>query len=231
MTDQILREVQAEKIQKVIWQTAGIKDKEIDQNIGNARESNLPCCVGAHLCNMLNVKNQTRPFRPDPDYLAGAQAWAQLMGGNILHAVILLREAGAGYDPFGINPWDSSVAAVWDNLSWVEELPDLRNRTFDSIEISECDLRSADLEGCSFRGTLGPGVIFRHANLKNCVFVQGTFDGATFAHADIDNAIFEMAELDDTDWYKTKNTRTARFDGASMEGAAHLDRPQDDELW
>ena len=39
-----------------------------------------------------------------------------MMNANRAHLVIILREAGAGHDPFGNAEWPSTPAQVWENL-------------------------------------------------------------------------------------------------------------------
>ena len=52
-------------------------------------------------------------------------AWCLMMKANRAHLVIMLREAGAGHDPFGNSEWSSTPTQVWENLAKVEQLPNL----------------------------------------------------------------------------------------------------------
>ena len=55
----------------------------IDQTEGFWSEDR-PCCVGAHLANLLLVNRQIH-------FAEGANAWANLIGGNRAQAVLILR--------------------------------------------------------------------------------------------------------------------------------------------
>ena len=68
--------------------------------------------------------------------------WCLLMKANRAHLVIMLREAGAGHDPFGNAEWSSTPTQVWENLAQVKQLP-----TLDGADFSGLDFKWADLDG------------------------------------------------------------------------------------
>ena len=55
--------------------------------------------------------------------------WCLLIKANRAHMMIMLREAGAGHDPFGGSEWSSTQAQVWENLAKVEQLPNWKAPT------------------------------------------------------------------------------------------------------
>ena len=67
-------------------------------------------------------------------------AWCLIMKANRAHLVIMLREAGAGHDPFGNAEWSSTPTQVWEKLAQVQQLP-----TLDGADLSGVDFKWADL--------------------------------------------------------------------------------------
>ena len=83
-------------------------------------------------------------------------AWGRMMKANRAHLVIMLREAGAGHDPFGNAEWSSTPAQVWENLARVEQLPildgaDLSGVDFKWADLGFAKLPNADLTGADLR--------------------------------------------------------------------------------
>ena len=74
-------------------------------------------------------------------------AWGRMMNANRAHLVIMLREAGAGHDPFGDAEWSSTPTQVWENLAQVEQLP-----TLNGADLSRVDFKWADLTGVNLTG-------------------------------------------------------------------------------
>ena len=93
------------------------------------------CCVGAKLACALDVAEGS-----DQDYIKGADAFAEAIGGTRVHVILLLRQAGAGHNPLSSSEWPKSREEVWGNLMQIEELPDLSG-----ADLSGADLSGADL--------------------------------------------------------------------------------------
>ena len=74
--------------------------------------------------------------------------WGEMMNANRAHLVIMLREAGAGHDPFRNAEWSSTPAQVWENIAQMEQLPDLKD-----ADLSGVDFKWANLIGTNLKGT------------------------------------------------------------------------------
>ena len=102
------------------------------------------CCAGARMAHALGVASG--------DFLEGADAWAKEMGGNRAHAILMLRHAGAAYDPFGPEDWPLKPLEVWANLSSEEDLPDLRGANLRDVDLRNADFTGANLEWADLSG-------------------------------------------------------------------------------
>ena len=111
-------------------------------------------------------------------------AWGRMMNANRAHLVIMLREAGAGHDPFGDAEWSSTPTQVWENLAQVEQLP-----TLNGADLSRVDFKWADLTGVNLTG----------ANLAGADLRWATLMGANLSHADLRGAIIDGTFLDEAD--------------------------------
>ena len=78
-----------------------------DQEEGSFYEGE-PCCVGAKLAGAFDVAKGLWD-----DYEAGILAFAEQLGGNKAHVLVMLRDAGAGNDPFSTEPWPNDRETVW----------------------------------------------------------------------------------------------------------------------
>ena len=111
-------------------------------------------------------------------------AWGRMMNANRAHLVIMLREAGAGHDPFSDAEWPSTPTQVWQNLAQVKQLP-----TLNGADLSGVDLRWADLTGVNLKG----------ANLAGADLRWATLMGANLKGADLRGAIIDGTFLDEAD--------------------------------
>ena len=141
-----------------------------DQEQGAYHEDG-PCCVGAKLAACFG---QDRGLWDD--YIVGYRAFAEELGANKAHVLVMLREAGAGDDPFSSEPWPNDRETVWANLMKIEELPSLAGKDLRYTSFSD----SPGLKGSSFREA-----DLRHAN---------------FARADVTDACFEGANILGCSW-------------------------------
>ena len=156
----------------------GLPADRLDQTIGLWTEG-TPCCVGAHLAHLLSAGT---------DYLDGADVWANLVGGNRAHAILILRECGAPRDPFSSEPWLTPPAEVFARAEQVEELPSLRGADLRDAVLMLADLRGSDLSRADLRGADLSGTDLSGANLS------GTdLSGAKLEGADLDGAVLEGA--------------------------------------
>ena len=171
-----------------------LPDELIDQEYGAYRMANtpMPCCVGAHLANLLGVNEGN-----GSDYMRGTDAWIDLIGGNRAHAILLLRLAGAGLYPLGSEPWIIPVKQVWQNLWKIEELPvlaeaNLRGMDFDHADMRNVKLKRKHPEVCSYYAT-----DFERASLYGSNFAYTDLRAANLKGANLEHANFEGANLSD----------------------------------
>ena len=145
----------------------------IIQSEGQWREDGR-CCAGARMAHALGVETGV--------FLDGADAWAREMGGNRAHVILLLRQAGAGRDPFGPEEWPVCPRQVWARLSEEEDLPVLAGADLQWADLRGADLRDADLTG---------------ANLKGADLTDADLRGACLEGANLDQVIFsETTKVD-----------------------------------
>ena len=195
-----------------------------DQRKPNATaDPEIPCCVGAKMALALHVAENCYT-----DYVRGADTWAKLMGLSRAHVILLLRQAGAGYDPLSGSDWYCSREAVWQNLIEIEEAPELRYAS----------LRRADLEGADLSGTDLVGADLRDANLTEASLEGADLTGAdlrgsrcwdmnarsaTLREVNLESARLESADLRNADLTRANLTkaklRYADLRGATLRGA------------
>ena len=111
--------------------------------------------------------------------------WCLLIKANRAHMMIMLREAGAGHDPFGGSEWSSTPAQVWENLAKVEQLPNLEGADLSGIDFKWADLDMADLKGANLSG----------ANLSWASLQLTDLTGANLTGADLRWATLDGADL------------------------------------
>ena len=95
-----------------------------------------PCCVESHLAHLL----QAHRVR-----MAGVDALARQFYGNRAHLILMLRECGAGYHPFGPDPWPTPPAEVFQQLAEIETLPSLVGADLTEADLYMADLHKTDL--------------------------------------------------------------------------------------
>ena len=174
----------------------------------------VPCCIGAHLANFLIDKSH---------YVDGADAWAKLIGGNRAHAILLLRESGAGHNPFSSSPWPNPPGDVFKKIGIVEKLPSLIGANLSNVylrgvdlsctDLSDADLEDADLKNADLRDADLRGADLEDADLKNADLRGADLRGANLEGADLRDADLEGADLRDA------NLRDADLEGANLRGA------------
>ena len=124
------------------------------------------CCAGARRAHTLGVTSG--------DFLEGADAWAKEMGGNRAHAILMLRHAGAAYDPFGPEDWPLKPLEVWANLSSEEDLPDLRGANLWDVDLRNADFTGANLEWADLSGADLREACLDRANLNKVTIDENT---------------------------------------------------------
>ena len=153
-------------------------------------------------------------------------AWGRMMNANRAHLVIMLREAGAGHDPFGDAEWSSTPAQVWENLAQMEQLPDLKGADLSGIDFKWADLAHANLSGADLSGT-----DLRWADLTGADLTGADLTGANLSNANLSWASLMEADLTGSDLRGAILNRTnltgADLTGTNMAGvnlhSAYLD--------
>lgn len=180
--------------------------EQIDQSV-SFYEEGVPCCVGSHMANLLGVAAGHAD-----DFLKGIDAWAELVGGNRAHAIVMLRQAGAGHNPLSAATWKLHPNTVFENLTFIEELPDLKGKRFDDQWLMEVDFSGMDLAGTRFDRADVRRSKFVECNLHQADFGLALASDADFSRATLTEANFQGAELYDT-----------TFMEANMSGADLID--------
>ena len=143
------------------------------------------CCVGAHLAHILGVN-----AGDNLDYLRGADAWAQAVGGNRAHAILLLRAAGAARDPFSGQRWPTAPAEVFRRVVAVETLP-----VTVGADLSRCILTGSDLHGTDLAGAKLARASLLESNLRAAILSGADLTGANLVDADLTDADLNGADL------------------------------------
>ena len=167
-------------LNKIISYFKKLPDRRIDQSEWEYHKYR-PCCVGSHLAYVLGAGG---------NYFAGADAWARSMGGNRAHAILLLRQAGAGDDPFGKSVWQTPPAMVFQRLAEIEKLPVLANANLAGI-----DMVGADLEGANFNGADLSLANLINCNLTEAYLCDADLIGANLLKANLEGAYLRGANL------------------------------------
>lgn len=173
-----------DKAMGYIKQLREVPTHMIDQSVGYARYTD-PCCVGAHLAIIIGCER-----REGDDYRYGAHTWAKWMGGNMAHAVVMLRQAGAGDRPLSAEPWPISHQAVCDNLMTVETLPSLKGEVFQGENFDWMNLSGSDFTGACLQNSR-----MSFANFNECDFTDADMRGITAEETSFDDAIFVNTKL------------------------------------
>ena len=131
-----------------------------------------------------------------------------MMKANRAHLVIMLREAGAGHDPFGDAEWSSTPAQVWKNLAQLEQLP-----TLNGADLSGADFKWADLSNTDLSNANLTRINFKWASLMDADLSGANLTGADLRWADLDGADMKGTNLTGTD------LRWATLMGANLSNA------------
>ena len=141
------------------------------------------------------------------------EAWGRMMGANRAHLVIMLREAGAGHDPFGDTEWPLSPARVWENLARVEQLPDLNGADFSGVDFKWADLSNADLPNADLTGINFKWASLMDTNLTSTNLTGADMKGTNLTGTNLRWTTLVCANLEGAD------LRGAIIDGTNLEGA------------
>ena len=148
-------------------------------------------------------------------------AWGRMMNANRAHLVIMLREAGAGHDPFGDVEWSSTPAQVWENLAQMEQLPDLKGADLSGIDFKWADLAHANLSGADLSGTDLRWADLTAADLTGANLSNTNLSWASLMEADLQDADLRGAILNRTNLTQADLTRT-NMTGVNLH-SAYLD--------
>ena len=138
--------------------------------------------------------------------------WGEMMNANRAHLVIMLREAGAGHDPFRNAEWSSTPAQVWENIAQMEQLPDLKD-----ADLSGVDFKWANLIGTNLKGTDLSGTDLRWADLTAADLTGANLSNTDLRCASLMEANLQGANLRGAIVNRTNLTQ-ADLTGANMAG-------------
>ena len=173
--------------------------------------------------------------------------WCLLMKANRAHLVIMLREAGAGHDPFGNAEWPSTPTQVWENLARVQQLPTLDGADLSGVDfkwadfgltklsnvdlsgadlrwttLTDVNLKGANLTGADLRWANMDGADLKGANLTGADLRWTTLAGANLSHADLRGAIIDGTILTEADLTKA-NVTGLNLNAAYLDDDTKLD--------
>ena len=172
------------------------------------------CSIGARLAMTLN----TLPSWEAPACLNGIDEWIKTAGGNRLHAILLLRQAGAGYYPFEGTDWQHSPEVVLANIKKIKELPSILQENFrfcdlQGIQLSKLDLSKSDFQNADFAKSKLTDINFYKTNLRGATLNNASIINCNFKEADITTIKLEgtfmlNSNLNDGLWRPSKKEKT-----------------------
>ena len=189
----------AEAVERV-WDTVTLPNQE--QQHGHWRDGGR-CCAGSRLAHALGASSG--------QYLEGADAFAELLGGTRAEVILMLRDAGAGQDPLGTQDWTIPTEQVWKRLSMMERLPPTMGADLRNVNLGGADLTGADLRGADLRETDLSGSVLKGANLQNALAT-----GAQLFGVDLRDATLRMVQMRRTE-LQGADLRGADLRGANLE--------------
>ena len=150
-------------------------------------------------------------------------AWRLLMKANRAHLIILLREAGAGHEPFCDSGWSSTPTQVWENLAKVKQLPNLNGADFYGVDFKWADLKGADRSGADLQGANLSNTNLSAADLRWANLMEANLKDAYLRDTTIDGTILVEANLTGTKLIEA-HLRSAYLDGDTrLDGIIGLD--------
>ena len=102
-----------------------------------------PCCVFAHLAHILGAGDY---------YRDGAAAFCRVLGANMAHVLLMLRQCGAPRNCFGTDKWPVALSQVFRRLAQIESLPDTRGADLADADLTDAYLVDANLAGANLAG-------------------------------------------------------------------------------
>ena len=153
------------------------------------------CCIGARLAMIIipdYYGNDNFDHDGTPWYLIGVDEWIKTAGGNRLHAILLLRQAGASHNPFGIEQWKESPEKVLDNLKEIEELPPLTDQDFSWCRLDDIHLKDENLSGSKLIYSSIKHSILENSDFSNCDLEGANLSDTVISYCNFKNSIFRF---------------------------------------
>lgn len=203
-------------IRQVIDDTYPLTRRKINQDIGEY-SPDKPCCIGALLAFHFGVYQMS-----NRDFMRGKKAFAKALGGNTAQVIQMLRNAGAGYEPFGGDKWPIPHKKVWDRLKEVESFPSLNSEYFRDQDFYRQSFEGLNLTSASFISCIFDKATLKNAKLHYTAFSRShmddtNFQGAElidvqFGHVSLNRADFRGAMIQDCDFTVARSTDGILFD-------------------
>ena len=148
-------------------------------------------CIGSRLSSVIKKSHNGQTL----DYLEGVDEWINKVGGNRLHAILMLRQAGAGHNPLKMGEWPTRPQEVLENLKMIKELPPLTNQDFSFSNLIGISLKKLDLSGSSFKNALMMETKLININFSYCDFRYARLGISIVTDCNFENAIFKNTSL------------------------------------
>ena len=152
------------------------------------------------------------------DYHAGAQAFAQALGGNVAQVSVMLTYAGAGDYPFQSGKWPSSTEEVWENLKAIEDFPSIAKSNFPEYSLSGQEFRGLDLTDTMFKACQMKDVVFYKCEMKGTDFIDCDMHRSIFRECNLDGCEFSGSVLHNVN-FKGSTIKNTEFAMADVGGA------------
>jgi len=180
--------------------------------------------------NLTDVNFQEADFKERTNFLDANLLRTHFKGGKGLVSTMFLESLGSKA------PVNWVFAIFSDEMLTKLELPldhsykvreknlqayDLRNATFENVDLKQFDFRSANLENASFSNVDLSGANLRKVNLKNVYMLNVNFQGADLQGADLEKARLGKVYFTSVD-LRNVNFKGARFNESRIIDG-HLD--------
>ena len=156
-----------DKLKEICDWYSKVPSVEIDQG-------KMSYCFGGHLVEYLKIYEGC--------HMAGANAFAKSIGGNLAHVILMFRSIGIR-NPFGSFEWEIPHDRAMRLLSEIEDLPETKG-----ADLEGANLYRADLEGANLT----------RANLEYANLEYANLDGANLEGANLEGAKLDGANVKGT---------------------------------
>ena len=194
----------------------------IPYNWRNKSQDEIECCIGSKLFMYFYEDDIEGEGNVHTKFLAGIEAFAQAIGGNRAHMILMCKPFCDCNNPFGAKPWNVTRKQAWDRLSQIEKLPslcganlfcsDLMNANLSLSNMERACLDSANVIDCTLHEIRGVQSSWKRADLTGADLYKANLERASLSGVSASEAKLEEATLTHADMsYANFNITNLRY--------------------